>query len=165
MLSRRRRVSNWMKWLERTRTERSTDRSQASEANELIAGHQEGWNEAKRRGRTLLLVVYRGSCEDKEKVDNGPSHAGDAPRAWITATPKPPHYTLSMHGIQIHPTQCRTDICRDKCIYRLYYKNSTDNVNGIHIQYLTVVGIESDNAAYHFTMTNKMSALKLGRVP
>lgn len=30
-----------------------------SEANELIATHQVGWNEAKRRGRTLLLLVYR----------------------------------------------------------------------------------------------------------
>lgn len=34
-------------------------RRRASEANELTARYQEGWNEAKRRGRTLLLVVYR----------------------------------------------------------------------------------------------------------
>lgn len=54
--------------------ERERNWHRASDANELISTRHEGWNEAKRRGRTLLLLVYRTGrvalAEITRKVDN-----------------------------------------------------------------------------------------------
>lgn len=60
------------------------------------------------------------SCGDKKKVDNGvPKHAGGA------ACVDHCHADAAKLRDTIHKTHSRTDICRDKCIYRRYYKNST----------------------------------------
>lgn len=60
-----------------------------SEANELIQSHGIEWNEANRRGRTLLLLVYRSgpspasasSYTDNEKVAIAAGSASTRPRA------------------------------------------------------------------------------------